>query len=172
MTFSNFRQTLPAHGFARRLSSILGEGFWMLPLSEFPYIEYFYSTVFRQLQAVSATRWRVVIPLLFFSGAFCSLRNAWLCPPLFSCLESECALWQFWWLNILKHLFFWLSSPCSSSWGLGVRPSCHSLCDGFLNLVLGVLWAGRWRPPEVCVNGGRALHGGSIDRTAAPWKQK
>lgn len=81
-------------------------------------------------------------------------------------------------LDTLKHLFFYLSSPSSSSWSLGPRLSCPSLrglSDGSLNLILRVLWAsGRaiGGHLEVCVNGGRATHGGSIDRIAVPWKQK
>lgn len=83
MPFINPGRLAPLMILHTGLSSILGEGFWILPLSKFPYIEYFYSTVFCQLQTVTGIRWRVVIHLLFFSRALCFSRNAEFCPHCF-----------------------------------------------------------------------------------------
>lgn len=178
MPFSNPDRLSPLMTLRTGLSSVLGEGFWILPLSKFPYIEYFYSTVFCQLQTVARIRWRVVIHLLCFSRAFCFSRNADFFPHCFLVLNLLYSFWEFCLLDTLIHLFFWLSSPYSKSCSLGPRLSCPYVCglsDGSLNLVLGALWAsGRDIRDhlEVCINGGGALHGHGIDRIAVLWKQK
>lgn len=123
MPFNNPDRLSPLMTLHARLSSIPGEGFWILPLSKFPYIEYFYSTVFCQLQTVTGIRWRVVIHLLCFSTAFCFSRNADFFPHCFLVSNLLCSLREFCLLDTLKHLFFWPSSPCSRSWSLEPRLS-------------------------------------------------
>lgn len=137
------------------LSSILGEGFWILPLSKFPYIEYFYSTVFCQLQTVTVIRWRVVIHLLFFFQSLLFSKECWVLSPLFSYLQSICSFWEFSLMDRHPQTFiFWFSSPCSSSWSMGPQAffsfffvvwwlPCPGSSLGF--------WAEHWSPPgSVC----------------------